>query len=269
GEAVTATRAWKSLRANELTTEILVWGTPTPLSCTRDHLVLVPDHGWMPAKDVRQGQFLVYPVRPIERSSSIKMGVFKKYDGVWGKQRLTARMPLEEFEPTFELGRLVGLYLAEGSIPKTKNGVPGSVIFAIHRDEVPTVEQWCRAVFGQELRNTHFRKTSKTALVGLNRRGFCYWLLENVGEKDAKRVPDCCWGLGREFCRGVVYGYLFGDGHYAKRDNGIFATSVRVAIPDVIRELIASLGHGWSQIAYREAGFYYNRNCRAAWILTI
>lgn len=268
GGALTRIKAvWKSPRASELTSEIGVWGTPSLISCTRDHPVLTED-GWKDAAQIRSGDSIIYPVRPITNEGDILMGVFDKHQRrVVGEKN--SRLDICRVVPTFALGRLVGLYLAEGSIQKNSAGAPSAVYYTIHQKEVDTVEGWCREVFGPELRQTLKRINSKTAQVVLNRRGFGVWLVDNFGQKDTKRIPDICWGLGEDFCRGLVYGYIFGDGHYSTRDNTVYATSIRVALPVGIRELLASLGYGWSQIVYREAGEYYNRNCQAAWIITI
>ncbi len=268
GSSSKVLQSFVSPRKNEITAEIRVKGTPSSLSCTRDHLVMT-DHGWKQASEVRRDDRLIYPVRPISKSSEpIVMGMFNKHQRrVIGEKN--SRLEEKEFEPTFDLGRLVGLFLAEGSIQVNSAGQPSAIYYTIHEDEVDTVESWCRSVFGPELRATLKRKNSKTAQVVLNRRGFGVWLVENFGEKDDKRISDKCWSWGEEFCRGLAYGYIFGDGHYATRDNSIYATSVRSAITFGLRELIASLGFGWSQVAYREGGLFYNRNCRPVWILTI
>lgn len=249
GQITTVTAVTKSPRQRELTREICVWGTPTPLSCTRDHKVLT-ESGWKEAKDLTNSDWLIYPIRPITQTGHIVMDDVPKWQH--------KKKGVKTYQPTFELGRLVGFYLAEGC---------ASLFIATNL----RTREWIRAVFGADAtdRVSQRRKLSKTAIESLGHRGFAEWLIKTVGSKDEKRIPDVFWSLGKEFCKGVLYGYLAGDGHFAPESTEIYATSVRVAIPLGLRELIASLGYGWSQISYRPEGVWYNRNCRQTWILTI
>lgn len=261
GELTKVKKIWKSPRKDEMTSEVSVWGTPSKLSCTRDHKVLT-ESGWKVAAKLTNKDWLIYPVRQIsEMDGPIRLNWYEKY-----KQKPSGHT---DVEPCFEFGRLAGLYLAEGTILRTRTKSVLGLIYTLHQREVETVEDWIGAVFAGTQRESRRRQTSKTAQVYLSDRGFAQWLSEWFGEKDNKRVPDLVWSLGREVCRGLVYGYLFGDGHFASRDSSVYATSIRVALPIGIRELIASLGYGWCQIAYREAGLWYNRNCAAAWIMTV
>ena len=259
GKLANIKKFWKSPRQNETTCEILTWGTPTPLSTTRDHRILT-EAGWKEAKDITNLDWLIYPKRPISQGGKVCIKEYGRHS--------KGKFETADIEPSFEFGRLCGLYLAEGCLIYSAKKTACTVAFAIHEKENERVRAWVASVFG-EARQTQRRANSKTAIVSLGHRGFAEWIIENLGTKDEKHVPDICWNLGRDFCRGLVFGYLSGDGHFAERDNTIYATSIRVAILTGIRELVASLGYGWSQITYREAGEWYNRNCQQCWILTI
>jgi hypothetical protein len=266
GRVIKINRICKSKRSNELTAEIQVWGTPTTLSCTRDHLVLTK-RGWIPAHRITDNDWILYPVRPLtnkKKTIPIMMyGRYKRVGSQYGK--------LQEFPTSFALGRLCGFYLAEGSIDSSVSGNPKSVLFSINADEDERTRQWIKEAFPAESngRLTNRRKNSKSAVLPFGCKGFADFLLQNFGEKDSKRIPDWAWDCDKEFAEGLVFGYLMGDGHFAARDNAIYATSIRSAILFGLRELIVSLGYGWSQISYRESGIYYNRNCKAVWILNI
>jgi hypothetical protein len=143
------------------------------------------------------------------------------------------------------------------------------VIYAVHQREAERTIQWIEDVFGVTSAKKVRRETSKTVIVPYSNRGFAKWILENMGEKDDKCVPDFCWHMGREFARGLVFGYMAGDGHAHAEINTVTSPSIRVAIPIGIRELCASLGYGWSSISYREAGFWYGRNCQEQWTVIL
>lgn len=271
GEIVPILNNWKSQRTDELTTEIEVWGNPSPLSCTRDHKILL-ENGWTEAKSVKTGDMIVYPVRPLTDSGKIKMMAIRK----GGHRKKIETNDLIEIPRSFELGRICGLYVAEGSILrntfKTQSGEKtriSGITFALDCSESEEVRGWIDAAgFKEWLQKTNHRTTSRTATVHNCNRGLAEWLLDNFGEKDSKTIPDICWNLGREFAEGVVWGYLYGDGHFPPEKNEVKATSIRPAILFGLRELIASLGYGWSQITWRPAGMWCNRNCQSAWVLS-
>jgi hypothetical protein len=258
GSLVKINRVWKSPRANELTSEIFVWGMCTPITSTRDHKILT-NVGWKEARTVTTDDRIMYPVRPIYASQdSVVWEWYEKH-----KQIKSGRT---ETPLSYEFGRLVGLYLAEGSIDLSRK-VSRRLTYSLHQDELATVQSWISDVFEHVDPHLGRRRSSKTGTVYIYERGFVKWIQDNFGFKDSKRIPDCVWNFGPEFCKGLVYGYLFGDGHFAK--DRIFATSIRLPILIGIRELLISLGIGWSQITYREPGFWYGRNCAECWTLEI
>lgn len=265
GTRVQIRNVWKSPRSNEMTSNIRVWGTPSTLSCTRDHMILT-EAGWKQSKDVTDQDWLIYPIRPITQTKNmLTLTMYGKFKRVGSKHGRPV-----DFPASFAFGRLCGLYLAEGCLGKNRESTR-TVLFSIHCDETERTRDWIKEAFPAESsgRLATRRKNSKSVVLPFGSAGFAMFLKEHFGEKDSKRIPDWAWDCGKEFCEGLAWGYLSGDGHFATRDNGIYATSIRPAILFGLRELLASLGYGWSQISFREEGEYYNRNCQACWILTV
>lgn len=258
---------FKSHRGTEMSTEIKPWGNPLSLVTTRDHEVLTPD-GFKRASDIHAGDYVRFPVRRIieGRSSahliSPKMG--NRYASPEQRPSVIMEIPCD-----YNLGWLMGLYLAEGSVSKRKlqNGttVGGGIMFAVDKDEAEYVRQSIVNVFG-EGKYAIYRHESRTAVVRMANTGLAGWVQDNFGEVDTKRIPDWVWSAGRDFCRGIVAGYLYGDGHISPRESKICATSIRIQLPIQIRNLVASLGYGWSSISYKEGGLLHGRNCKPCWI---
>jgi DNA-directed RNA polymerase subunit RPC12/RpoP len=255
-------KVWKSPRTNELSTELWVWGEFAPLSVTRDHKILCPE-GLREAKDIEAGDYVCRPVRPITETQKTREFIEYAVGRVPAKRRQTAR----GIEMDFDWGWVCGMYLAEGSVKRGPAATGYTeVTFGIDRDEEDVVRAGLVKVIGSDRHIGNYRsKNSRTSVLRVSWAGFARFIEQGFGHTDTKHVPDWAWDAGRDFCRGIVAGYLQGDGHIAPGLNVITASSVRPAITIQMRDLAASLGYGWSSIHFRQAGVFYNRNCRAQW----
>ncbi len=267
GKLASVKKRWLSSRTNELTAEIWPWGAFAPMVSTIDHPVLTPD-GWKSAGSIRSGDKVRHPIRKIT-SELTEFSYVRRSSGQPFQQKATIiTKPLSR-----EWGFLFGLFLAEGCLQTNQRLVDPvkrrtAVVFTGDKDEVATrIERLGQALGYDQHIGVRSSRTSRTRSLYVSNSGLARWIYEQFGEKDEKRVPDWAWSAGRDFCTGIVDGYLHGDGHYVKDCNEIMATSVRVQLPIQIRDLIASLGFGWSAITFKNAGVYYERNCRSAWVL--
>lgn len=270
GQLAEVRNVWKSPRTNELTSDIWLWGDFAPLSCTRDHLVLTPT-GYKQARELSSGDYVSYPIRPIGGAEK-KLSLFRRMVFQKGTKR-SGRHPTTkpvEFTLNRDFGWMLGLYLAEGSLVRNgriKNGATASgMCFAIHHNEVDTFKARLAKVFESHSITSVRRTTSKTATLAINFSTLAKWIEENFGYTDSKRIPDWVWDSGEEFCKGLIEGYLDGDGHIKPASNELYATSIRISLLIGLRELVASLGCGWSSIYFKKSGVYYGRNCQDAWI---
>ncbi len=255
----------KSPRTNELTCEIWPCTSFAPLVVTHDHKLLT-SVGWTAASEIRDGDWLVHPVRSI----TDEVGTFE-FKTTHKGGRHTNRHAYPTVQPlNREWGYMLGLYLAEGSPTRSHKrkgelNITG-IAWSLDVDEVADKEARLRAVWTERQPGVS-RSNSRTRILRLHHTGLARWIVREFGHGDEKHVPEWAWRAGRDFCLGVVEGYLDGDGHWKPNCNEIYATSVRVALPLQIRDLIASLGFGWSSISYKAPGVYYERKCRAAWLL--
>lgn len=243
-----------------------------PLVATGDHRFWTRD-GWKELSNISVGDEIGYPIRRINGSiTESSFGVapaIRKQGG--GRKEITVPNSVKF---TYELGRVVGLFLAEGSITRQSKcpHAPNSVTFAVHEREVMRTVEWLSALknlFGKMRVYAH--KNSKTVAVTVSGKSFSTFLNDHVGCKDDKTFPRNWWNLPREYIEGIVHGYLSGDGHSSKRKNDrrISATSVRSAITIGLRDALASLGYGWATISYKSAAIRHGRNEREAWVLRL
>ena len=256
-----------SLRRNELSREIWLWGCFAPGS-TLDHPVFTRT-GWKRADQIKEKDWVRHPVREITRTIERFRGTHLPRS----KRKDRGERFWVNLNPEF--GYICGLYLAEGSCGgttrfDTENAKATRLIFSIHQNEIPAVRQRLRAVFGDDqYMGEYIKKNTSSAKLTVDLAHMARWMYQQFGSTDEKRVPDWVWRAGREFCLALIHGYLDGDGHYTPNSNEIQASSVRVQLPIQMRDLIASLGFGWSSIQYKSAGIYYERNCREQWTLLI
>ena len=261
GEQAAVKAVCKSPRKDELTSEIWLWGNFAPLSCTRDHPVLTTDL-WKPACEVESGDYVMVPIRPLRHTITSFTAEQDK------NKRTHKNAPSQTYPLSPEWGWLLGLYLAEGTVHHQTNGHITGICFSIGQDEVEEFTARLAAALGESKIKVH-RSNSRTRILVVHNAILARWIERNFGHKDAKHVPDWAWDAGGGFCKGLVEGYLDGDGHYVPDSNEVYASSVRVQLPIQMRSLIASLGLGWSAIQYKSAGVYYERNCRAQWTLIV
>lgn len=170
-------------------------------------------------------------------------------------------------------GYAVGYYLAEGSL--TRNcGKPAGITFSRHRKEQAYAD---RAIAGlgdlATGRRTCDSSHSLTTTDTVNCSPLARLIEAEFGCKEQKRIPDWVFRAGEDFCRGLLAGYLSGDGSKTDGRQGTYrisamaASSICSSIATQIRDLAASLGYGWAAIDHKPAGERYGRRCREAWTI--
>ena len=172
----------------------------------------------------------------------------------------------------YDIGRILGLYLAEGSVSlQSTSGAPAAVTFAVHEKEVDRTTSWMAPLAGMVTSGTVYaHKGSKTRAITYYGKSFATFVAGMCGRVDEKIVPTCWREAGPEFARGLLHGYLCGDGHFSpSRDRRITATSIRPSISVVMRDIMLALGYGWASIDRRAAGVRHGRNEREAFVLRL
>lgn len=241
-----------------------------PLVSSGEHRFITKS-GWRELKEINEGDYVGFPVTTITKADArLSFGVVTKARPQGGGSQ--AHEPTE-IDASYSLGRIVGLYLAEGCIIKQwKSGEPSAVCFAVHEKEVGRTESWLDDI--QDLfvsRSTLTRKDSKTVTVTAYGRSFANFVRGLCGELDGKQLPSAWARLGKEFVTGMVHGYLSGDGHFNAKDGDrrISATSIRSSLTIGMRDALAALGYGWACIDHKDAAIRHGRNEREAWTLRL
>lgn len=236
------------------------------LKLTANHQILTREFKtgapvWKDAGSVEPGDYIAFPVREISnklRSRCLPFGpqtvCFEN-----GKRTKDAgqRIPV-----TFDLGLLIGMYLAEGHVRRTET------TFALHRGD--EVSWFCDLLEKFSEYFTSYRiydfKTSLTTSVVVNGKLFAEFVSSFFGCGSDKKIPDSVWGYGRKFVDGLIFGYFQGDGCFSN-PREVQITSIRQQLINQIRMLLLSTRFGASSIYHRPAGRYYGRNCKETWVL--
>lgn len=249
-----------------------------------DAIVVSPDHkvftnmGWVKAEDVTVSHALAMPIRAITNTIT-SLPLDTRHRSRLGKtggalNGGVGRKGLDVFPLNRETGFFVGYYLAEGCVSSsTPNGYARIVLAFNGKEEhyagraVSAVSSW----YDSSKVKIRQHKHSKTRTIDINSIVLSTMLERYFGRTDAKHIPDWTFECGREFCEGLLTGYLCGDGsktihtkqHYTSY--GVRASSIRESITYQIRDIVASLGFGWGRVAYTPGGIRYGRNCQPQW----
>jgi len=254
--------------------EVDVFGYYSPLRLTENHKVLTrgkrgenvgEKYVWKKAGDLKNDDYLALPIR--EPSMKLRGGVLPFGD--------------KKIPPSFDIGWISGFYLAEGTTRKRiVNGheyLPTSVQFSIHENEARRLIKKISAISSylgaparkgtQTIHRYNFRG-SKTVAITVNSKNLSQFLYDKFGCSDNKHIPDSVWNYGSVFIKGLIKGYIDGDGSY-NDINTVQVTSTRRQLLDQLRLLLISMRYGVPTLYYQAGGRRYNRDCKDAWTLKL
>lgn len=225
---------------------------------TPEHKFVTPD-GKKELKELKVGDVILHPVASL--STEDVTLPYRLPDSVRPQGGGTKETGPDSITLGYAQGRVIGLYLAEGSLNKNR------VTFTVHEREVKRTLEWIREGFPECFRALRVgeNKGTLTRHIEANSRSFRHFVEGLAGRTDGKHVP----AGSAEFCRGMLHGYLAGDGYYSAKARRISAPSIRSAISTGMRDIAASLGYGWAGIAYREGAVRSGRNERAQWTFNL
>ena len=273
GEIAKVRAAGISPRIPEMGAEIRFWGNAIPLQVSKDHPVLTKESGFVHASKLKAGDQVLYPVRAIADNKTV-ISTTSRYRG-WNWNKGDKDAPknaiTKEYELSREFGWLVGFYLAEGSVDynqKSKDSLrrPARLILSIHQKEVYWVLQRLRNLLPDMNLSVRNSKDSLTAQIRINDNGLASWFDKQIGHAKEKSCKDWFYSVNRDFCLGILEGYIQGDG-YIETDpvNAIITTSSRASLALGIRDLVAALKLGWGAIYHKPASDRYGRRCQDEW----
>lgn len=218
-----------------------------PVFATKEHRFYTQQKRrryFTPLSELSVGDWIGYPIPK-----------FTGREAFWGVMALT-----------FNFGRVVGLYFAEGSL-KNQHKEPHnlcSVVFTVHEKEVVRTLEWLRPFEGfYKSVRVHRRKGSKTCNVVVHGKKFAEGIDKYCGRAKSKGFSVGDWKQHpKEFLKGVLVGYLAGDGSFDSNARMIQASAVYENLTLIMRDIAVGLGYGWASIDYTPAGVYHGRNCK-------
>jgi hypothetical protein len=239
-----------------------------PLVASFGHRFLT-DRGWLEARELRIGDKIAHPVPQITgQVTSLPFAL--PVEPAPHHDRRPLEVP-ERIELTYDLGRLFGLYLAEGSISgQGKLKRPSRTIFTVHEREVERTLVWLEHFKGYISSVTPRKKgASKAVNVEVHGRAFASLLAKCCGRTVNKGLSEYWHQWPKECLKGVLHGYLSGDGHAEQGTRRISAPSIREAITFQMRDIAAALGYGWASMGYNPPGLRNGRVEQAQYIFRL
>lgn len=249
-------------RAETLCVKVL--GANEPVVATPEHRFLTAK-GKVALRDLRVGDELVYPVAKVCASAPRSWPYRLDYGRKPGRGGVGSVGPAE-ICATFELGRIFGLYLAEGTQRLNR------VSFAVHEREVARTLAWLApfrdCLFGEPC--VYPRRGSKTVTVEINSKSFSAFVYARCGRTADKHMPKE-WRENADFARGLVVGYFSGDGggQFDRSTRRVQAPSIVSAIAFEMRDALAALGYGWASLVRREGALRNGRNEKTQWTVRL
>jgi hypothetical protein len=260
----------------ERVVEVRTWFNQQTLTLTADHKVWTRQ-GWKAAGELCPCDEIGTAVRPLTETKTHLTLPHKSRKDNRGIKSIQGDIPLDQ-----EFGFFCGYYLAEGSIGSNQAKATGevwaaSISFAHHHNEVAFAERAAKAVsrFSRSF-HTKLHAGGKRAVTNVYGTTLALLIEQEFGRTDQKQIPEWIFDAPREFVKGLVLGYLAGDGSKGIARHGgyeaptIAVTSIRPRLVYQLRHLLAALGWGWGGIVF-EQGFTDQRawTNRDSWTLTI
>jgi intein/homing endonuclease len=239
-----------------------------PLVATKEHRFWTKQ-GWKELKDLNQGDCIGYPIKQITgkiTKLSLPDAPIRSHGG--GRQGIYP----DEIKLDYNFGRIVGLYLAEGHIKLQHKAPhhPVNISFTIHRNETDRTIEWVNYAnqYFSKVSVKH-RENSLASIVTVNSNRLAVLMLDLCGRTTGKHLPYNWDDMPEDFCKGLLHGYISGDGHSSDTDRRIRATSICSAITVPLRDMCASLGYGWASIEHKVKAIRSGRNEKEAFIFSL
>lgn len=170
----------------------------------------------------------------------------------WKSQVMQWRQPLDH-----KFGRFVGLYLAEGSANRYQTQWSFN---AKERNFIDEIKDFALNRLGCSVRES----TQKNCTIVSMSSPLLEDFFTDCGKgAQNKRIPSWAWDAPIDFIRGLVEGYIDGDGH--DNEKTYFATSVSLSLIWGMRLLALRLGINATSRVLRKAGettFPDGRTCK-------
>lgn len=178
---------------------------------------------WVKASELKKGDYLCVPIDKETINVEVKEFVVKK----WKDKKVGYVSEVVKIPVTGDLLRLMGYYLAEGSI---SGGSYLNFSFSSEeRDLIEDVKNLIRRIFDESrIKEIHHKKNNGTSVVVSSVR-LCR-IFETFGKKSyLKSIPSWIMKLDKEKQVELVKGWYLGDGnYYHKKHSSGFKEMVRI-----------------------------------------
>lgn len=230
-----------------------------PLVSTEEHRFWTKN-GWQELKDLKIGDSIGFPIKKINcitETLDLPLAPIRKHGG--GKQFICPN----NIYLSYEFGLVVGLYLAEGHL-KLQNKYPhfpSHVSFAVHRKEVDRTLNWLNKIkeYCSSI-NVNHRDNCLTSVITVYGNRFASLINNLCGRLRGKHFPFEWENYPEDFTRGMLHGYISGDGHSNGEERRVRVSSICSALSIGCRDIAATLGYGWGAIEYKKPGIRHGRN---------
>lgn len=237
--------------------KLSVFGTDRSVTASEDHRFAVYGEGgivWKELKDITTKDYIAYPLRKIR-------GAIRSIDVIHSKNNIKKTGVLDA---DFALGRFIGWYLAEGTSIYGRNRI--TLTFDVSeqmvvRDVIAPVLPYVTSYKFKK------RKDSKTMVVSLYGGNLQHAISRRFGYSKSKRIPANIYRYRRDFIRGLVKGYIEGDGHINDREVRI--CGIRENLIVTTARLISELGYGVPAVYKVAGGSRRGRNEKDQWVCGI
>ncbi len=182
---------------------------------------------WTLARDIEEGDYLAYP----------RIKILNKYDTING------------LPANYEIGYILGAFLAEGNIHKWDKKTPRGVEFSIHEDEYKfrkNIKTILNKYFPGKTSGKKLKHNSKSYTIRNLTLATSQWFYDVLYEDNHnKHFVQNIYDFNKNFITGLLTGLFDGDGHIQiNKYNGlsIWYTSARLEYCIQVRNLLFTLG---------------------------
>ena len=223
----------KIYTGNKLTYELSCWSSGEPIYLTADHKVLTLA-GYKKLSELSKLDYVAMPsINPSNKITHYNFCLKNKERSQGGGSK---HIESHSFELNYDFGYFVGYYLAEGHIKKNE----GYITFTYHISET-YIDKALKGISGIETSIRHqVEEKFKRKRTHINGKFLASAINEMFGRVSQKNIPAWVFNANHEFLKGIINGYLDGDGSKKNLDS-ITAPSIHESITRQMQRICWSL----------------------------
>lgn len=248
------------------TRRIRTWMSNEPVHLTPDHEVLTPD-GYKRCDGLTTMDYIATPMpcfTGIVSKIQYELPNKPRLQGGGANHKETDVIKLD-----YDFGYYLGYYLAEGHVSKQwKSDRYSGIVFAYHKKE-KYIEK------AMKFASQHCKSAKERLFPDSNRATMSVYgtflasLTESIcGRVNNKHLPDFLFDSNDKFGRGILDGYIDGDGSKTAKDK-ITIVTVHERSARQLKRLIVSLGLGVPSMVLQSNLHRYDKKVKDAFRITL